>query len=303
MASQLPRICFSVSVSLMRYIMNILFNNDELLHLITNLYTLTGIRANIFDLTGKDICLTQGHMPFCEKINACAEGHARCLNCDAQQAALCVGRETVHYYRCHAGICEAILPICSDGMPLAYLVFGQYLDTTSVEHQWKRTRATLDWYPGDPDGLYEDFCAFRQYTTQEIAAYSEILKALASYIHLTGMIQSAEYSDLQRLDLYLDQHYMEKLSLASISESLGISRTKLCTLAKRLSGGKTLSRMIAERRIAAAKLLLLKSDTPISAVAESVGISDYNYFTKIFRTVTGMTPSSFRNQNRHNVKI
>ena len=36
--------------------MNILFNNDELLHLITNLYTLTGIRANIFDLTGKDIC-------------------------------------------------------------------------------------------------------------------------------------------------------------------------------------------------------------------------------------------------------
>ena len=150
--------------------------------------------------------------------------------------------------------------------------------------------------------LRKDFSSFRQYSTQEIAAYTEILTALATYIHLTGMIQSAEYSDLQRLDLYLDQHYMEKLSLASISEDLGISRTKLCALAKRLSGGRTLSRMIAERRIAAAKLLLVKSDTPISAVAESVGISDYNYFTKIFRTVTGMTPSAFRNQYRHNVE-
>ena len=71
---------------------------------------------------------------------------------------------------------------------------------------------------------------------------------------------------------------------------------------KRLSGGKTLSRMIAERRVAAAKLLLLRSNTPISAVAESVGITDYNYFTKVFRSITGMTPSAYRNQNRRNIE-
>lgn len=279
--------------------MNILYNNDRLLRLITNLYTLTGIRANIFDLSGKDICLTQGHMPFCDMINACPEGHRRCMKCDAQHAALCLGRDTVHFYRCHAGICEAILPICSDGMPLAYLVFGQYLDTTSMESQWEKTRGTLDWYPGGPDSLHQAFCSFRQYTTQEINAYAEILQALASYIHLTGLIQTAEYSDLQRLELYLEQHYMEKLSLASISDALGISRTKLCTLAKRLSGGQTLSHMIAQRRVEAAKLLLVRGDQPIAAVAESVGISDYNYFTKVFRSATGMTPSAFRARHRN----
>ena len=283
--------------------MNLLFNNDELLRLITNLHLLTGIRASIYDLNGKDICLDEVHMPFCKRMNACAEGHARCVDCDTREITRCAGRTTPHFYRCHAGICEAVLPICADGTPMAYLVFGQYLDTTSMDTQWERTSATLNWYPGDAEELRKDFSSFRQYSTQEIAAYTEILTALASYIHLTGMIQSAEYSDLQRLDLYLDQHYMDKLSLASISEDLGISRTKLCALAKRLSGGQTLSRMIAERRIAAAKLLLLKSDSPISAVAESVGISDYNYFTKIFRTVTGMTPSTFRSQNRHNVEF
>lgn len=280
--------------------MNILFDNDELLRLMTNLYTLTGIRANIFDFSGKDICLTNDHAPFCAKLNACAEGHTRCVDCDVQAVARCASRDQIHFYRCHAGICEAIIPICSGGVPIAYLSFGQLLDSTPLEAQWARTRASLSWYPGDPDALYESFCAFRQYSAQELSAYAEILKALASYIHLSGMIQTAEYTDLQRLELYLDQHYMEKLSLASISEQLNISRTKLCALAKRLSGGKTLSRMIAERRVAAAKLLLIRSDAPISSVAESVGIIDYNYFTKIFRSVTGMTPSAFRSQHRRN---
>ena len=282
--------------------MNILFNNDELLRLITNLYTLTGIQANIFDFNGKDICLTSGHSDFCARLNACPEGHERCVRCDAQAVKHCADRESIYFYRCHAGICEAIIPIYSNGMPIAYLAFGQLLDDSPIEKQWERTRATLNWYPGDVDKLYEDFCALRQYSGKELDAYAEILKALASYIHLSGMIQIAEYTDLQRLEIYLDQHYMEKLSLASISEKLDISRTKLCALAKRLSGGKTLSRMIAERRVAAAKLLLMKSDTPISAVAESVGIIDYNYFTKIFRSITGMTPSAFRNQSRHNVE-
>ena len=253
--------------------MNILFNNDELLRLINNLYILTGIRANIYDFSGRDICLTDDHIPFCAKINGCPEGHERCLACDAQAVLHCDGEDSIYFYRCHAGICEAIIPIFSNGMPMAYLAFGQHLDTSSLEKQWENTRATLDWYPGDMEALKRDFFSFRQYSPEEITACAE------------------------------DRHYMDKLSLASISSELGISRTKLCTLAKRLSGGKTLSQMIAERRVSAAKLLLTRTDKPIAVVAETVGITDYNYFTKIFRSVTGVTPSAFRKKYRHNDDI
>jgi len=31
-----------------------------------------------------------------------------------------------------------------------------------------------------------------------------------------------------------------------------------------------------------------------------VGVSDYNYFSKLFRSVTGKTPSAFRKENRQN---
>ena len=43
--------------------------------------------------------------------------------------------------------------------------------------------------------------------------------------------------------------------------------------------------------------LLLREDMPISAVAEKVGFSDYNYFTKIFKAFEGITPSAYRKNN------
>ena len=91
--------------------MNILFNNDRLLRLITNLHTLTGIWANIFDVNGKDIQIIGSHNPFCQLINATPEGHARCEACDAAAVRKCAATRGIYLYRCHAGVCEVVLPI------------------------------------------------------------------------------------------------------------------------------------------------------------------------------------------------
>lgn len=282
--------------------MNVFFDNEQLFRLMNNLYTLTDIQSNIFDLNGKDIRVSGVHKPFCQLINACSEGHERCETCDAAAVKVCSQTRKVHSYRCHAGLWEHIIPVIDDGMPVAYLVFGQLLSEESVERQWEKTRATLDWYPGDMETLKRAFFELKQYSQKETLAHAEIMEALAYYIQLKGMIRSAEASDLQRLERYLDEHYMEKLSLEAISAQLHIGRTKLCALAKTLSGGETLTQMITHRRVEAAKRLLLTSNQPVSAVAEAVGISDYNYFSKLFRGVTGKTPRAFRKENRQNAK-
>ena len=282
--------------------MNTLFDEKRLRKLIANLQILTGVPANILDTDGRDIYLFGGHPPFCGAINQNPEGHSRCVDCDVWKVKTYNSSGAFQFYRCHLGICEALMPLYSEDDPLAWLVLGCYLDDTPIEEQWERTRALLDWWPDGPDALRDAFFQFRQCSLQEQRAYTETLEALASYIRLEGMILAAEQSDLEKLKLYLDQHYMEKLSLASVSRALHIGRTKLCALAKELSGGYTLSQLIAQRRNDAAKRLLLQSTLPISAVAEEVGISDYNYFTKVFRSVTGVTPSRFRKNARANTE-
>lgn len=278
--------------------MKISYDYELLLPLLSSLYTLTGIRADLYDRERKEVCVNQGQIPaFCARINAIPQGHERCLRCDREA----MGRAKAgkpFFYRCHAGICESILSISQGETPLAFLFSGQYLDETPLEEQWEKTKKTLSWYPGDPEELREDFERLRRYAREEVDAYAQILTALGSYIRLECIIQSAEQTDEQRLERYLDTHYREKLSLERISTDLGIGRTRLCALAKTLSGGSTLSKMITDRRMEEAKLLLRQSDTPVSAVAEAVGVSDYNYFSKVFRTTTGMTPSEFRRSSR-----
>lgn len=94
--------------------------------------------------------------------------------------------------------------------------------------------------------------------------------------------------------MYIDRHYMEKLSLRKISADLNIGMTKLCALAKKISGEGSVTKLISKRRIEAAKVLLIKGDLSISAIAERVGFTDYNYFTKIFKSIEGETPSAYR---------
>lgn len=278
--------------------MNISYDYERLLPLISSLYTLTGIRADLYDRNFNPVCANEEQaVPFCAKMNACEAGHERCVRCDREAMSRARSGKPF-FYRCHAGVCEAILPICQGDTPLAFMFCGQYLDDTDPEKQWQRAQKSLGWYPGDIQELHRDFLNLPRYSSEEIDAYARILTALGSYIQLEGMIQSAGQTDAQRLERYLNEHYREKLSLEQISADLGIGRTRLCALAKELSGGSTLSKMITRRRIEEAKLLLRRNDDPVSAVAEIVGISDYNYFTKVFRSVTGMTPSDYRRSVR-----
>ena len=129
--------------------MNTLIDEKRLLQLIRNLHILTGMRANILDAQGQDIRLFEQHPPFCRAVNACPAGHERCVACDTRSVKTYAGGGGFQFYRCHAGICEAVMPLFDQKRPLAYLIFGCFLDDSPLEGQWDNTRALVaDWWPG-----------------------------------------------------------------------------------------------------------------------------------------------------------
>ena len=57
---------------------------------------------------------------------------------------------------------------------------------------------------------------------------------------------------------------------------------------------KTFRDYLSELRINKAKEYLLQSDMKTQEIAERVGYSDAHYFSTMFKKLTGMTPTKFR---------
>ena len=60
------------------------------------------------------------------------------------------------------------------------------------------------------------------------------------------------------------------------------------------SYGFTVNKYILFKRITEAKRLLRFSAKNVDEIADSVGMNDANYFSRMFRKVEGMSPSEYR---------
>lgn len=89
------------------------------------------------------------------------------------------------------------------------------------------------------------------------------------------------------------EHYMEDISLTSLSAKYNISMGHLSKMIKE-SLSVNFSDYIASLRIQRAKELLRDDRLSIQEIAEIVGYNDYFYFTKDFKRVEGISPSKYR---------
>ena len=107
---------------------------------------------------------------------------------------------------------------------------------------------------------------------------------------------SARWQDIQQ---YISTHLIAPFTLQEMSDALGISIATICKTVKR-NTGKTVGQMMAEDRIRRAQQYLSGTERPIAEIAGIVGIEDYNYFTRIFRRQTGVTPTQYRRLAKNN---
>lgn len=100
---------------------------------------------------------------------------------------------------------------------------------------------------------------------------------------------------LDRVIWYLEQHLAEKLTLEDIAEQVGVTPKHTCDLFKEelgISPVQYLNRIRIER----ARVLLEDHGFRISEIALLVGIEDEHYFSRLFKKITGITPSQYRSQ-------
>ncbi len=102
---------------------------------------------------------------------------------------------------------------------------------------------------------------------------------------------------VRRVKQYVEGHYCQNLSLSTLSDRFCVESTYLSRSFKQETG-ENLVVFIAKCRVARAREHIASSDIPFSGVASLVGYDDYAYFNRVFRKVTGMSPSEYREFSR-----
>ena len=91
----------------------------------------------------------------------------------------------------------------------------------------------------------------------------------------------------------IETEYMNDISLSYIADSLHMHKSYLCRLFKEKMG-ENIAHYIENVRIERAKHLLANTHQKLYEVAELVGFSSYQYFSLIFKKVTGLSPTDYR---------
>ncbi|HEY0828603.1 MAG TPA: AraC family transcriptional regulator, partial [Bacilli bacterium] len=98
-----------------------------------------------------------------------------------------------------------------------------------------------------------------------------------------------------KIEHYLISNLSSPLSLTQLMDVFDVSSTYLCNLFRSFSG-KSFVEYLTQLRIDKAKNLMLEHpELSLKDVAELVSYTDRHYFTKVFKAITGKTPSEYRN--------
>lgn len=98
-----------------------------------------------------------------------------------------------------------------------------------------------------------------------------------------------------RIRHFVEKHYMDDISVLDMAVTFGYSEAYFCKLFKQ-NFGKNFVTYLTEYRVTLAKKALEDLSCNVKDVGQQVGYGDSNYFTKVFRRITGMSPSEYRSR-------
>ncbi len=121
-----------------------------------------------------------------------------------------------------------------------------------------------------------------------------MIKMFKEYCRLVRKHSSASYSPIVKLAVTaIDSDLSAELSLNALANQLNVSKIYLSTIFKKETG-KTITEYVNNKRVSYAKHLLCTTSLQVQTISLHCGIMDVHYFSKLFKQITGKTPSRFR---------
>ena len=97
----------------------------------------------------------------------------------------------------------------------------------------------------------------------------------------------------ENIERYIRENYNTELSMQDVARAMNYSDAYFCKLFKQCFK-VNFSAYLNEDRIARARELLQTTRLNVREISVACGYSDANYFARVFKRITGMTPTEYR---------
>ena len=222
---------------------------------------------------------------------------ARCKQSDAKAMDVCRrGDFCDHHYCCHFGLKEMAFRMTNHGENYGYILIGPFRNTSLEKQVMHSIDELCAQHPIDKADILKAYYSVASFSIEKFESIKVIIHALFDYAVNKNIISMKHTLFETVITSYVNEHLSDDLSITALCRHFYLSPKQLLAVTKKATGMSP-KQYVTQQRIEEAKRLISTTDAPIPTIAETVGIPDYSYFIKVFKSATGHTPTHYRKNN------
>lgn len=105
--------------------------------------------------------------------------------------------------------------------------------------------------------------------------------------------ESMENHIVKEIKEYVDTQLYSNIGINAVCRQIGYGKSYLCKLFKEQTGN-TIARFVTERKIDAAKRMIREGNLNFTQISDALAFDNPQYFSRVFKRITDMTPSEFK---------
>ena len=276
--------------------MSLVFDYKKINNLLNDFYESTGIAVGFYDSLSNAIGGSSVLSPFCQKVKSCKTARVECEASNLMGIKLAKEKGSTVVYTCHAGLVETVTPVIFDGVTIAYMQTGQFIDKEKEFSSEEKVRLAEEKYGFSSGELVSLYHILPVVSKEKLSALNNIMNVLIKSLWENGLIKLTRSATAVKIEKYINDNLENKISLKDVCDRFYLSKNALYRIFSQefnLTFGEYLIKLRLEK---AQKLLKENKDLSVIEVAELCGFLDANYFIRLFKKRVGITPLKFKNQ-------
>ena len=269
------------------------FEYEKLKNTLINLYNITKVRTVIYDNAFEKIAsFPENSCMFCEMVKSEEKTRLMCRKNDKEACAACHDADKIYIYKCHMGLVESVAPIKMNDITIGYIMFGQILETNTNKSE---VLAKACECLGASKELELAFENLNVLSYEEIHSIANIMEMCTCYLWIKNLIGLDKGAKIYQIYDYINLNLKKDIPIEFLCRKFKIGRTVLYDTFRKYYG-MSVAKYIRKRRIEEAAKYLKENNSKVSEAAAFMGFEDYNYFSKIFKSEMGMSPTEYKKE-------